>query len=445
MAEEYLSVSALTRYITQKFDRDPYLGKVYLTGEISNYRLKPGGHQYFSLKDEQAKISAVMYKSAFAKLKFEPQVGQKVLVTGRVGVYGPSGNYQITIDTMEPDGVGALYLALKQLQERLQKEGLFDAPKKPLPRFPKKIAVITSQSGAVIQDIRTTVKRRYPIAEITLFPTTVQGSLAADEIVTNLKWADSLDFDTIIVGRGGGSIEDLWPFNEEKVVRAIFNATTPIISSVGHETDTTTADLVADVRAATPTAAAELAVPKLVDVLQTITDNQQRLVTRLSQILQKDRQTLAKVMDSYIFKQPQRLYEGVSQKFDLAKEHLNQNFASILQNKKLQVRTVDERLLRVSPQNRLERERINVDQQKKDLAREMLSLVQDKQQQFGKLVAGLNMLSPLNVMSRGYSYVTLDERIIKDSQRVQLDDEITVHLYKGQLKAKVIERKTSHE
>ena len=251
MKENYLTVSALTKYLKQKFDRDPYLQQVYLTGEISNFRLRANSHQYFSLKDDGAKISAVMFKGAFNKLKFKPEEGQKVLVIGRITLYEGSGNYQINIEHMEPDGVGALYQALRQLQEKLAKEGLFSAPKKALPHFPKKIAVVTSPSGAVIRDIITTIKRRYPICEITLFPTLVQGTQAALDIAKNINYADSLGFDTMIIGRGGGSIEDLWPFNEEIVARSIFQAKTPIISSVGHETDTTIADLVADLRAPT--------------------------------------------------------------------------------------------------------------------------------------------------------------------------------------------------
>ena len=444
MAEDYLSVSALTRYIKQKFDRDPYLGQVYLTGEISNLRIKPGAHQYFSLKDDQAKISAVMFKGAFNKLKFVPESGQKVLVIGRITLYEASGNYQINIERMEPDGVGALYQALRQLQARLSQEGLFSAPKKRLPRFPQKIAVITSQSGAVIQDIRTTVKRRYPIAEITLFPTTVQGKFAADEIVSNLEWADSLGFDTIIVGRGGGSIEDLWPFNEEKVARAIFQARTPIISSVGHETDTTTADLVADVRAATPTAAAELAVPVLVEEVQRLKDYEQRLVASLSTTLQQDRQALTKLQNSYIFQQPQRLYEGLSMKLDLAHGHLQQNFQKVVQVKARQAQSVNERLQRVNPQGRVSTERVKVEQAQKDLQRLMTAQLQNKQQQFGQLVSGLNLLSPLSIMGRGYSYVTHDDKIIKDSAELQVADELLLHFHQGEVLAKVIAKENEH-
>lgn len=265
-SEQYLTVTALTKYIKRKFDVDPYLGRIYLTGELSNFRLRANAHQYFSLKDDHAKISAIMFKGAFEKIKFTPEEGMKVLVTGRISLYEASGSYQIYVDSMQPDGIGALYQAYEQLKKKLTAEGLFNLPKKQLPMFPKRIAVVTSPSGAVIRDIITTVQRRFPIAQIVLFPALVQGDRAAADIVKQIERANEIgDFDTLIIGRGGGSIEDLWPFNEEAVARAIVNSDLPVISSVGHETDTTIADLVADVRAATPTAAAELAVPVLND------------------------------------------------------------------------------------------------------------------------------------------------------------------------------------
>ncbi|MFV0561101.1 MAG: exodeoxyribonuclease VII large subunit, partial [Enterococcus sp.] len=211
MSEEYLTITALTKYLKRKFDVDPYLERVYLTGEISNFRFRANGHQYFSLKDDNAKISAMMFKGAFQKLAFQPKEGMKVFVVGRISLYEASGSYQIYIEHMEPDGVGALYQALAELKEKLSKEGLFTAPKKALPRYPKRIAVLTSPSGAVIRDIITTVKRRYPIAQIVLFPTVVQGNQAADNVVENIHRVEKLgNFDTMIIGRGGGSIEDLW-------------------------------------------------------------------------------------------------------------------------------------------------------------------------------------------------------------------------------------------
>lgn len=445
MTSEYLSVSTLTRYLKQKFDRDPYLGQVYLTGEISNLRIRPNSHQYFSLKDDGAKISAVMFKGAFNKLKFRPEEGQKVLVIGRVSLYEASGNYQIYIEHMEPDGVGALYQALKELQQKLAQEGLFQGPKKPLVRFPKKIAVVTSPSGAVIRDIITTVKRRYPIAEITLFPTLVQGEQAAANIVKNIQAADALDFDTLIIGRGGGSIEDLWPFNEEKVARAIFAAKTPIISSVGHETDTTIADLVADVRAATPTAAAELAVPVLVEELARLQDYQQRLARSLQKTLQQKRQQVETLQGSYIFQQPRRLYDALEMKVDLLQQQLQQNYQRTLQQRKEIFSRLAQSLQQQNPTARLAKEQVYVEQLGKDLARLVLENVKDKRQRFTSLVTNLDLLSPLNILGRGFSYVTVADQIVKSVTQVDIKQEVVVHLHEGKFTAQVVEKEEIHE
>jgi len=276
--DKYLTVTQLTKYISAKFNHDPYLDRVFVTGELSNFRLRSNSHQYFNLKDQGALIAAVMFKSQFSSIKFAPEEGMKVLVVGRVGTYEQRGTYQLYIEHMEPDGVGALHVAFEQLKQKLAAEGLFEFEPKPIPRYPKKIAVVTSSKGAVIRDIITTVKRRYPIVELVVYPTVVQGDAAAPNIVANLARIEKDgSYDTIIIGRGGGSIEDLWPFNEEMVVRAIAACQTPVISSVGHETDTTLADFVADQRAATPTAAAEIATPVLAEEILRIGQLKQRL------------------------------------------------------------------------------------------------------------------------------------------------------------------------
>ena len=265
--KDYLSVKALTRYLKRKFDVDPYLQKVYVVGEVSNFRLRTG-HQYFSLKEDNVKINVTMFKQAFSKLPFKLEEGMKVLAVGRVSIYEPSGSYQLTLESLQPDGVGSLYLALEQLKAKLKQAGLLDLPKKQPRRFPRRIAVITSPSGAVIRDIVTTLKRRYPIAQVVVFPTRVQGKEASGEIVAafeRLK-AKQAAFDTVILARGGGAIEDLWPFNEEIVAQAILACPLPVITAIGHETDTTIADLVGDLRAPTPTAAAEMAAEELSQV-----------------------------------------------------------------------------------------------------------------------------------------------------------------------------------
>ena len=352
-SSQYLTVSALTKYLHAKFTRDPYLQKVYLTGEISNFR-KRSRHQYFSLKDDGAKIDVVMFEYSFNRLKFQPENGMKVLVTGRVDLYEANGNYQIIIDEMQPDGIGALYQAYEQLKAKLAAEGLFSRPKRPLVKFPRRIAVITSESGAVIKDIITTTRRRYPLVQLVLFPAVVQGDAAADSLIGRLKEVNARgDFDTIIIGRGGGSIEDLWPFNEENVARAIVASHIPVISSVGHETDTTIADLVADQRAATPTAAAELATPVLQEELVKLRTQANRLTQAFSQLIRYRQQELAKLMNSYIFKQPQRLYENYAQKLDLLESRQTQALAVIIQQNKQLTANLTQRLLQQTPAQRL--------------------------------------------------------------------------------------------
>ena len=321
---EYLSVSTLTKYLKAKFDRDPYLERVYLTGEISNFRRRPN-HQYFALKDEGAVIQATMWAGQFRKLDFELEEGMKVLAVGRISIYPPSGSYSINIESLVPDGVGALAVKFEQLKKKLTAEGLFEQRwKQTLPQFSKKIAVVTSPSGAVIRDIITTVQRRFPMSQIVLYPTKVQGQGSAEEIAGNIRRANQRgDFDVMIIGRGGGSIEDLWGFNEEIVVRAIFESRIPIISSVGHETDVTLADFVADSRAATPTAAAELATPNTkVDLMNWANEQEKRLFNRLTHLIKIRRERVDKLSQSIVFRQPERLYDGHLQKLDRLCERL---------------------------------------------------------------------------------------------------------------------------
>ncbi|MGX6961842.1 exodeoxyribonuclease VII large subunit [Vagococcus xieshaowenii] len=438
MTQQYLSVTALTRYIKYKFEQDPYLERVFLTGELSNFRARPNAHQYFSIKDANAKISAVMFKGAYAKLKFEPKEGMKVLVIGRITLYEATGQYQITIEHMEPDGVGALYQAFEEMKEKLSKEGLFNAPKKPLVKFPKRIAVITSPSGAVIRDIMTTVKRRYPIAELVIFPTLVQGTKAAQNIVANIQKADDIgNFDTMIVARGGGSIEDLWPFNEEIVARAIFAAKTPIISSVGHETDITIADFVADVRAATPTAAAELSVPNLTDELLKIREKEHQLMKAFRTLLRHKKERLHKSQDSYIFRQPQRLYESLEIKLDSISQRFNQQMTATIQKQEQQLSELTQRLQLVNPSQEVEQSQQQLNFLKERLMRSMILKLDKSKMELAKGMQALDMLSPLNIMKRGYGYVTDESGIIHSAQQLSEHQEITINFTDGKALAEV--------
>ncbi len=430
--DQYLTVSALTQYIKRKFDVDPYLHRVYVVGEISNFRLRVNGHQYFSIKDEQAKINVIMFKSAFAKVKFQPEEGMRVIVSGRISVYPGNGSYQLYVDSMQPDGVGALYQAYEQLKAKLDKEGLFKAPKQAIPRFPKKIAVVTSRSGAVIRDIITTVKRRYPIVQLVLFPVAVQGNEAAPNIAAQIKFINTLpDFDTIILGRGGGSIEDLWPFNEEVVARAIFESRIPTISSVGHETDTTIADLVADVRAATPTAAAELATPFLTDVLKDLKKTELRVINAFKNILKIKQQQARQLENSYIFQEPQRLYEGYVQNVDQLTERLRNAQKQYLADRSAELVKLQHRLLVNNPQNQVDLATQKVGYLREQLLSVITRRFTQSQTQMQKLVAALDNLSPLRIMSRGYTYVTKNKQVVNSVEKLSVNDAIKLNFSDG--------------
>ena len=436
MSEEYVTVSALTKYIKYKFDKDPHLGRVYLTGEISNFRLRPT-HQYFSLKDENAIISATMFQSAFKKIQFRPEEGMKVLVIGKVSVFEKSGQYQINIEHMEPDGVGALYLAYEQLKKKLEAEGLFSLPKKPIPQFPKKIAILTSESGAVIQDIQTTVARRFPIVQLVLYPTVVQGVHAVNSILKNLDLVEQEEYDVVIIGRGGGSIEDLWAFNEEPVVRRVAELSIPVISSVGHETDTTLIDFVSDMRAATPTAAAEIATPVLMEIHQQLRNLQTRLEQALSRQLQIKRERMQALANASIFQNPERIYQVYQQRVDQLEMRLQQMMQQSVQHKRQQLVKNQHRLELGSPSRRVETEKQALQYLAKRLEQAQGQLMKDKKQQFQRVIQQLDLLSPLKIMNRGYGILQQEETIIKSVDQLVVNQELTIQLVDGTVRSKV--------
>ena len=436
MNEEYVTVSALTKYIKYKFDKDPHLGRVYLTGEISNFRLRPT-HQYFSLKDENTIISATMFQSAFKKIQFRPEEGMKVLVIGKVSVFEKSGQYQINIEHMEPDGVGALYLAYEQLKKKLEAEGLFSLPKKPIPQFPKKIAILTSESGAVIQDIQTTVARRFPIVQLVLYPTVVQGVHAVNSILKNLDLVEQEDYDVVIIGRGGGSIEDLWAFNEEPVVRRVAELSIPVISSVGHETDTTLIDFVSDMRAATPTAAAEIATPVLMEIHQQLRNLQTRLEQALSRQLQIKRERMQALANASIFQNPERIYQVYQQRVDQLEMRLQQIMQQSVQHKRQQLVKHQHRLELGSPSRRVQTEKQALQYLAKRLEQAQGQLMKDKKQQFQRAIQQLDLLSPLKIMNRGYGILQQEETIIKSVDQLEVNQELTIQLVDGTVSSKV--------
>ena len=415
---DYLTVSALTSYLKRKFTADPYLKEVYVTGEISNYRQRPG-HQYFSLKDDGAVLNATMFKFAFQKLQFKLEPGMKVNAVGHMDLYAPNGSYSLIIDKLEPDGVGALYQAYEQLKAKLAEEGLFNQLQRPIPRFPKKIAVITSPSGAVIRDIMTTVQRRYPIAEIVLYPAVVQGDGAVPSLTAQMTAvAEAGDYDVLIMGRGGGSIEDLWAFNEEAVARQMLTMPMPIISSVGHETDTTIADFIADQRAATPTAAAELATPvPLADLWLGIQQMQQRLVNQMQRQDVNSQERLQRLQNSYVLTQPARLYEGYLQRLDSAQQRLQQSVVTLVTQRRHQFDLIAPRLTNA-----------------------MTRQTENAEQRVGKAVAGLQLVSPLAILARGYSVVEQDGHILNSVADVTLQEDVLIRLADGQVTATVTKK-----
>ena len=436
---DFLSVSTLTKYLKMKFERDPYLERVYLTGQVSNFRKRPN-HQYFSLKDDQAVIQATIWSGIYKKLGFELEEGMKINVVGRVQIYEPSGSYSIIIERAEPDGIGALAIQFEQLKKKLTQEGLFKAEfKQPLPQFAKKIGVLTSRSGAVIRDIITTVSRRFPGVEIVLYPTKVQGEGSAQEIVANLQRANErTDLDVLIVGRGGGSIEDLWSFNEEAVVRAIFESRIPVISSVGHETDTTLADFVADQRAATPTAAAELATPVTkMDVIQYLKTCEQRMGRASLNRITYQRERLRKLTQSVIFRQPERLYDGHVQRVDLLSQRLQQAMEIRQQQARQRLDHTAQRLRLAHPGRRVALSQETVADLKRRLEKAVRVDLDKKQAEVKRLSEALLMLDTSRIVARGYAMVEQDGRVIESIVSVKVKDRLNLQMRDGSIEVEV--------
>ncbi|HGR6427113.1 TPA: exodeoxyribonuclease VII large subunit [Streptococcus pneumoniae] len=442
--EKYLSVTTLTKYLKMKFDKDPYLERVYLTGQVSNFRKRPT-HQYFSLKDDHAVIQATIWSGIYQKLGFDLEEGMKINVIGRVQVYEPSGSYSIIIEKVEPDGVGALAIQFEQLKKKLTEEGLFQERfKQALPQFSKRIGVVTSRSGAVIRDIITTVSRRFPGVDILLYPTKVQGEGAAEEIARNIARANQRDdLDLLIIGRGGGSIEDLWAFNEEIVVRAIFESRLPVISSVGHETDVTLADFVADRRAATPTAAAELATPVTkLDVLAHLQNQEKRMVTAVRNVLSKKQETLKKCSQSVIFRQPERLYDGYLQRLDQLQLRLKQSLRTRISDNKQLVQARTHQLVQLSPVTKIQRYQDRLGQLDKLLGSQMALVYDAKVAEVKRLSEALLMLDTSRIVARGYAIVKKEESVVDSVESLKKKDQVTLLMRDGQVELEVKDVKT---
>ena len=442
--DKYLSVTTLTKYLKMKFDKDPYLERVYLTGQVSNFRKRPT-HQYFSLKDDRAVIQATIWSGIYQKLGFDLEEGMKINVIGRVQIYEPSGSYSIIIEKAEPDGVGALAIQFEQLKKKLSEEGLFqDRFKQAIPQFAKRIGVVTSRSGAVIQDIITTVSRRFPGVEIVLYPTKVQGEGAAEEIARNIVRANEReDLDVLIIGRGGGSIEDLWAFNEEIVVRSIFESRLPIISSVGHETDVTLADFVADRRAATPTAAAELATPVTkLDLLTYLQNQEKRMATAVKHTLSKKKEALRALSQSVIFRQPERLYDGYLQRLDQLILRLKQGLNGELVSHQQKVQGQIHRLEQLSPIVKLQRYQDRIQQLQKLMRSQMAVTYDAKVAEVKRLSEALLMLDTSRIVARGFAIVNKEDAVVSSTEDLKVNDQVMLIMRDGQVDLEVKDVKT---
>ncbi|WHY55042.1 exodeoxyribonuclease VII large subunit [Peribacillus simplex] len=442
--QQYLSVSALTKYIKRKFDADPHLQNVYIKGEISNFKQHTSGHMYFTLKDEKARLLSVMFAANNKGMKFMPENGMKVLVKGDISLYEAGGQYQLYVKSMAPDGVGDLYLAYEQLKKKLEAAGLFLAEhKKPIPQYPKSVGVITSPTGAALRDILITIKRRYPIARIIVYPALVQGNNAAKSIAKAISMANArAESDVLIVGRGGGSIEELWAFNEEIVAESIYDSDIPVISAVGHETDFTIADFVADMRAPTPTGAAELAVPHLNEILERLMNRKNRLTRSIQEAVNFERTRLTRMERSYAFRYPHKMYEQKLEQLDKTMDRLGRTSTRYFMKKRDELNQLNDILKKQHPEQAVKNAKDELQQHAKVLRRAMEAIYRQKSQQFVHLTATLSALSPLKIMERGYGLVFAeDETLVKSTQQVSKGDKIAVSIKDGTLECEIKEIK----
>jgi len=433
----YLTVKALTKYIKRKFDADTHLRDVYVKGELSNVKVHSSGHIYFTLKDDAARVTSVMFAMNARALKFMPESGMNVLIRGDINVFEAAGQYQLYASSMQPDGIGELFLAFEQLKKKLEKEGLFHpSRKKPIPTFPKKIGVVTSKTGAAIRDILTTLERRYPISEVVVFPSIVQGPQAAPSIVKSIEQANSLhSIDVLIVGRGGGSIEDLWAFNEEGVARAIANSTIPIISAVGHETDTTIADFVSDLRAPTPTAAAEMAVPSKENLMKNILSYQSACLHFVTQKLADEKNRYKRAIESPVLATPEKLYRPFIERYVRAEQQLQRETSRLYKDKNRYFTQIQNRFIQLSPQKVIDQHQKSVQTITNQLNQVTLSIFEKNRGQFIASIRTLEALNPLKIMDRGYSITYKNEKLVKTVADVQQGDSIYVTLSDGRLEA----------
>lgn len=440
MEKTYLTVTALTKYIRYKFDNDVHLANVLLEGEISNFKRHSRGHFYFTLKDSNAQISATMFYSEAKHVLFEPKDGMKVLVKGTVSVYEPQGTYSINVSSMEEKGLGSLYLAYEKLKKELEMAGYFSLEhKRKLPEYPKAIGVLTSPTGAAVRDCINTISRRYPLAQIYVYPTLVQGEDAKHSIVNNIELANKQGLcDVLIVGRGGGSIEDLWAFNEKIVAMAIYNSKLPVISAVGHETDFTIADFVADKRAATPTAAAELATPNLANIKDMLDVYEKRIKQGMSNYLENCKKTLVYLDQRLDAASPLAKLEKMNQKVSEYERYINLRINQIF-NEKLHILDLNtQKLISNNPKDLLDKYFKKSQEYRKLIELNFINILKNKKQELSLYTEKLKVLNPLNIMEKGFSVVYKDDKIIKSEKELKEDDIVDIKFFDGNKKAKII-------
>ena len=436
-----LTVSELTQGIKELLETA--FDEVWVQGEVSNVRRPPSGHLYFTLKDAESQIRGVVFKMQSRMLRFNLEDGQHVICWGRVGVYEKRGEYQIIVDYMEPRGIGSLQLAFEQLKQRLFEEGLFDeARKRPLPLVPGRIGIVTSPTGAVIRDMVRILRRRFENIEILLYPVKVQGEGAAVEIAQGIEYLGARgQVDVVIVGRGGGSLEDLWAFNEEVVARAIFNSPIPVVSAVGHETDFTIADFVADVRASTPSAAAEIVVQQKRDLIRVLDGLTARMARVMDQVLLGNRERVQGVQKR--IRDPRRRIDELRLRLDEDWGRLAQAIMRTWRENRERQQRVSRLLVTQTPVNRIQSLRMVLDQARKGLDGGMVNLVAAKRGIWEKEVARLDAMSPLAILQRGYSITRRlpDGLILRDAAHAEINKEIAVRLSRGELVCRVEQKR----
>ena len=416
MVEEYITVSKVTDYIGELIGSDSNLKHIFIKGELSNVKLYRSGHLYFTLKDEESQIRGVMFGARY-KLKFKPKDGMKVLIEGKIEVYKNYGTYQLYVSEISKDGIGDLHRKFEELKEKLNKEGLFDeSHKKKIPNFPKRIGVVTAANGAAIRDIITTIQRRWPFCEVLLFPSLVQGDKAAENIVYQIKRSEKFNLDTLIVGRGGGSIEDLWSFNEEIVARAIYDCNTPVISAVGHEIDFTISDFVADLRAATPTAAAEIAVPPYAEIRNAIDQLNLRANLAINKTLDENKSKLDNIVSKQLFTAPREIYAPKEMMLDNIVRRLQHSSESLIMKNKNKLDLLKNSNVLKNPEN----------------------IIKNQKENYLLQLSKLEILNPLNTLKRGYSLARTNGKVVSSAKQLKSGDNLEVEFEDGNVNTKVI-------